>query len=61
MEQEIINRAKWLYAYNGGYLTKEQCVKQIIKQNGNRCLKGIFELYNGITLNDYIEYIARQI
>lgn len=59
MEQEVINQAKWLYAYNGGYLTKEQCVKQVIKENGNRCLQGNLRLYN-ISLEEYVGYLAKQ-
>lgn len=60
MEQQIISQAKWLYAYNGAYFTKEQCVKQIIKQNGNACLNGVLRLYD-ITLDEYVQWIVKNI
>ena len=60
MEQEVIERARFLYFYNGGYFTKEECVKQSIKENGNLCLQGVLRLYD-ITLDEYVRWIVKNI
>lgn len=59
MEQKIIDRAKWLYAYNGGARTKEDCARQAVNEQDTVKLAvelGIFDA----TIDDYIKYVVKQ-
>lgn len=53
MEQEIINQAKLLYAFNAGAYTKEECLRQAIKNIGVEKLTSTLALFD-ITVEDFI-------
>jgi hypothetical protein len=60
-EEQIQNRANWLYYYNGGQLKKLECAKQAVLELASA--RFVIDLRNlfGIELEDYIESIAKNI
>ncbi len=64
MEQEIIDRAKWLYCYNGGNLTINECVKRSLKEHNSfeYRLDAIDRyLLFQITNKEYIKYLEERV
>lgn len=59
MEQKIIDRAKWLYAYNGGARTKEDCARQAVNEQDTAKIMWNLDIFDA-TIDDYIKYIAKQ-
>ena len=60
MEQAIINRVKWLIAYDSS-LDLTECVKQAIKEFGDvEELSKTYAMFE-ITFEDYVESIKRKI
>lgn len=60
MEQAIINRVKWLIAYDSS-LDLTECVKQAIQEFGDtEELSKIYAMYE-ITFEDYVESIKRKV
>ena len=60
MEQEIIDRAKWLYVANAGAYTKEECLRQAIKNIGVDKLTSTLALFD-ITVEDFIRDSVKEI
>ena len=61
MTQEIIKRAKWLYAYNGGAITLEECAGKAFKEY-EHC-SDIVQAYTmfGITRDILLEDIIKKV
>lgn len=60
MEQQIIAQAKWLYAFNGGVIPKQQCILKAIQQYGMAKLVKEIQVFD-ITLNNYVKYLEKYI
>lgn len=59
MEQKIISRAIWLYAFDGGAKTKEDCAKQAINEQDTAKIMRNLDIFD-VTIDDYIKYITKQ-
>lgn len=57
MDQEITDRAKWLYAYNGGAYSKYECVRKALYESGSGYIKKLLEDLKpcGVSIGEYIE------
>lgn len=57
MEQEIIDRAKWLYAFNSGSISKYECVKKVIYESGLCDVRKLVEDLRpfNVSIGEYIE------
>ena len=56
-EQQIINQAKWLYAYNGGAYSKYECAKKALYESGLCDVKKLKEDLrpSNVSIGEYIE------
>lgn len=60
-EQEIQNRANWLYHFNGGQISKFDCAKQAVEElTSTNFVRDLCNLAD-MTLNDYVYIIAKNI
>ena len=57
MEQQIIDQAKWLYAYNGGAISKYECAKTALYESGLCYIKKLLEDLRpfNVSIVEYIE------
>lgn len=60
-EEEIQNRANWLYHSNGGNLSKLDCARQAVEDlTNNNFVRDLIHL-TGASLQDYIYSVAENI
>lgn len=57
MEKEIIDRAKWLYAYNGGSIPKFECAKTALYEKGSSYVRNLTEDLRpcNVSIGEHIE------
>ena len=63
MEQQIIDRAKWLYAFNSGSVPKYECVRKAIYEYGLCDVRKLIEDLRpaNVSLGEYIEDLAAKL
>ena len=63
MEQEIIERAKWLYAANAAAYSKYECVKTALYEMGLSYVRQLTEDLRpaNVSLGEYIEDLAEKL
>lgn len=57
VEQQIIDRAKWLYAYNGGSVSEYECVKKALYESGLCNIRKLIEDLRpfNVSIDEHIE------
>lgn len=63
-EQDIIQESFLIYEYRqqqGKNLTISECVEQSLLNNGNETWLDACRLYDGISKQDYVNYIANEV
>lgn len=56
----ILDRAKWLYLYNGNNATKEDCIYQAVKELADNGFISDLNHLADMTLEDYIQGALQQ-
>ena len=62
MEEQIIAQAKWLYAFNGGAISKYECVRKALYESGLFDTKQLLEDLRpaNVSLGEYIEDLTKK-
>ena len=60
-EEEIQNRANWLYCSNGGKISKFECAKKAVEELTSANFVRDLCVLADMTLNDYVYGIAKNI